>query len=180
MKKFEEILESVLVWEGHDKITDDENDAGGLTRWGITAKTLGAWKKIPAAEITISHMKNLSKSDAAEIYLSEYYKATGCNKLGRALALCVFDTAVNLGVPKSARMLQSLVGAKQDGHIGPKTIKAVKAADEKKLLLDLMGRRLQYYTTRPSYKHHGFGWFRRVLDIHSQAMNTKEEEDNGS
>ena len=167
---FEECLEIILEWEGHDKITDDSDDAGGLTRWGITQYTLAAWKGIPSADITLGHMKNLTKSEATEIYCLNYFEKMGCQEFTCPVALCVFDTAVNIGPPKAARMLQSLVGAKQDGDVGPLTIKAINDANEKELLLNLMGKRALYYVTRPSFKQHGFGWFRRVLDVHSQAV----------
>lgn len=172
---FEECLEIILDWEGHDKITDDVNDAGGLTRWGITQFTLAAWKEIPASEITLSYMKSLTKSDASEIYCLNYFEKIGCQEFSYPVALCVFDTAVNLGVSKAARLLQALVGVKRDGIVGLETIKAVNDADEKELLLSLMGKRLVYYAARPSFKHHGFGWFRRVLDVHSQAILRREE-----
>lgn len=172
---FEECLEIILDWEGHDKITDDLDDAGGLTRWGITQYTLAAWKDIPAADITLGHMKNLTKSEAAEIYNLNYFEKMGCTEFTFSAALCIFDTAVNLGVPKAARMLQSLVGAKQDGDVGPLTIKAVNDTDERGLLLNLMGKRALYYVTRPSFQQYGFGWFRRILDVHSQAILRRED-----
>lgn len=177
--EFDDILERVLDWEGHDIITEDVNDAGGLTRWGITHLTLAAWKKVPAKEISLSNMKELTRAEASEIYSINYFEEAGCQNFSFPVALCVFDTAVNLGPPKTIRLLQALVKVTQDGDVGPKTIKAVNAADEDELLLNLMGKRLQYYTSRPSYNHHGFGWFRRVLDIHAQAMAYTEGGENG-
>lgn len=174
---FEKCLEAVLFWEGHDLITDDIEDAGGLTRWGITYRTLAAWKEVSPNEITLGHMKELTKSEAAEIYQLNYFEEMGCSEFSPAVALCVFDTAVNLGVPKAARLLQAVSGAKSDGVVGPQTIKAVNAADEEGLLLDLMGKRVLYYMNRPSFDRFGFGWIRRVLSIHSQAINEKGEDD---
>ena len=37
-----------------------------------------------------------------------------------------FDTAVNMGTVRAAKILQEAVGAKPDGKIGPKTRQAVK------------------------------------------------------
>jgi lysozyme family protein len=55
------------------------------------------------------------------------------------LDLCVFDAAVQHGPSRAAKWLQRVVGAKQDGKIGPKTLTALALLIERDGLEAVIG-----------------------------------------
>ena len=93
--------------------SNDKTDPGGETNWGISKRAY------PALDI-----RNLSKDEAQAIYLRDYWAPCGAPLLPFAFALCVFDAAINQGLPRAIRWMQQAVGADDDGHIGDKTIAA--------------------------------------------------------
>ncbi len=73
-----------LNLEGNDAYTDDPNDPGGPTKYGI------AGKYHPGLDI-----KNLTLEQARDIYLKEYWIPAGCDEAPFPLDICLFDSQVN-------------------------------------------------------------------------------------
>ena len=57
------------------------------------------------------------------------------------IAFAHFDAAVNTGVRQAAKLLQRAAGVEDDGRIGAITLGAVRAADERRLLEDMLWQR---------------------------------------
>ena len=99
------------------------NDKGGPTKYGITIKTLAAWRGHP---VTVKDVKNLEKLEAEKIYRSVYYLRPGIYRLiDKKLQVLAFDFAVHSGASKAIKTLQEILNLKMDGIIGPITAKAV-------------------------------------------------------
>lgn len=155
--KFNRALRHVLRWEGGDTITNNPDDPGGRTRYGISERAHpDAWADGPPDYDT-----------AATIYHNDYWTPCNCDALPGHVALVLFDTAVNVGVDRAARLLQEAVGARVDGIVGPKTIEAVRHADN--AALNLSGKRAEYYASldMPEFV---YGWMRRTLDTYAVAL----------
>jgi hypothetical protein len=92
-------LQFTLKWEVGDKpnggYTDDPNDPGGETKYGI------AKRFHPDVDI-----KNLTPEQALQIYSTEYWDRAGCDGLEFPLCTAVFDTAVNCGVDRAVSWLR--------------------------------------------------------------------------
>ena len=93
MKNFKEALQFVLKWEGF--ISNDPNDPGGLTIWGIS------YRSYPKEVLEIERLINEVKKDEAfkiaeKIYYENYWLKAGCDKLSSPMDLVLFDTAVNM------------------------------------------------------------------------------------
>ena len=162
-------LQIVLSWEGG--YGDHNKDPGGATNFGITRKTLSRWR---GYKVTKAEVKELKMQEAQEIYKEDYWFSACCDILPDALAITMFDCAVNQGVYRAKRLLQSALRVKTDGYIGNKTIKAIKAANEEKLLRDFMAKRAMHYSGLKTLFTFGYGWFRRLLDVYGRAlMHTK-------
>lgn len=99
---FDESLAWVLQREGG--LVDDPADPGGRTNLGITQKTLDAWRAHhPEAPAKVD---DLTPETVAPIYRDAYWFPAGCDGLHNgALALVVFDTAVNCGVGRAKALL---------------------------------------------------------------------------
>jgi len=85
---FDKIYPFTMKWEGWDKITDDPDDPGGLTKFGLSKK---ANPDLDIASITLD--------DARDIYKSRYWNSVtkGVNDL---LDMAAFDSAVNCGASR--------------------------------------------------------------------------------
>ncbi|MGC8524366.1 MAG: glycoside hydrolase family 108 protein [Acidibrevibacterium sp.] len=106
----------------------DPDDPGN---WSGGAIGLGACRGtkfgISAAAYPGLDIASLSLADAKAIYARDYWAPIEGDKLPPALAMLVFDAAVNDGVGAAARWLQAAVGVATDGVIGPATLAAVAA-----------------------------------------------------
>lgn len=105
------IWQFIQSWEGHDTLTDDPNDTGGLTRYGISS--------VNNPDIDV---RNLSEMDAQLIYSERYWQGSRADELPEFMQLMHFNCAVNCGPSTAAKVLQRVIGAKVDGKIGPQTL----------------------------------------------------------
>lgn len=166
---FTETLQIVLSWEGN--YGDHIKDPGGATNFGITRKTLSRWLGTRASK---QQVRDLTMQDAEKIYKTYYWIPAYCDQLPNAIAITMFDCAVNQGVGRAKKLLQSTLRVKVDGIIGPKTLAAVEWADEERLLRDFMAKRVMHYAGLETLSTFGFGWFRRCFDVYGRAlMHTK-------
>lgn len=93
------------------------SDRGGPTRFGISAKAFAGYFGF---EPTAPQMATLTKSAAELIAAEYYYKAPGFDKLPYSpLAEQMFDIGFNMGPSRAWKLLQSVIGVKQDGLFGP-------------------------------------------------------------
>lgn len=83
-KNLDLALELTIGLEGKDQYTDDPNDPGGPTKYGICQRYH------PNEDI-----KNLTLERAKEIYLDEYWIPSLCDLAPFPMDVCLFDSAVN-------------------------------------------------------------------------------------
>ena len=138
---------------------NDSNDPGGVTRLGVDQRS---HPKV--------NVKNLSLGQALEIYKEDYWQPIYADKMSSALALCVFDAAVNVGKSRSIKWLQAALNLTADGVIGPKTLKALEDSysSHQALTTKLLNRREYYYRSevRASLRQHYLkGWLARTSDL---------------
>jgi len=161
---FDDALEAIFHWEGG--YSDHPDDPGGATNMGITIATLRRWRA-PTA-VSKDDVKNLTRAEAGEIYRASYWNECRCDELPEAVALAVFDSAVNQGPERARRFLQTAARVDADGIFGPRTMSAVAAADQRNLLNEFMARRAVHYAGLGETFR--LGWYRRVMDIHRRAL----------
>lgn len=157
---FDKAVDFILQVEGGSKIVDDPQDPGGLTKWGIS---LAAYP-----DLGPSGIRRLTKAEAKAIYKRDYWIQASAPKLPSILRLPVFDCAVNQGVNRSSKILQTacnLIGSRLvvDGKIGPKTMEAIKNHDSSYLAAVFMQERIRIYRSLSGWDRFGKGWERRVL-----------------
>lgn len=114
--------------------TNDPDDPGGPTNWGIT---LGDLSRHRGHIVSAIDVKNMTKAEATDIYREKYWKPLGCNLIEHdGIATAIFDMGVLRGIgipPKYAQQICNAHGSKLtvDGKIGPFTAKAINAMDPK-------------------------------------------------
>lgn len=136
---FTKAMQFLAKWEWGNKkdggYTNDPVDPGGETKWGISKRAH------PSLDI-----KNLTFTQACEIYYNEYWKPTKCDEKDLALAVATFDTAVNCGVARTKDMASDV-----DTFDG------------------LIDKRRDYYATlvarKPALNRFFKGWIARCVDL---------------
>lgn len=170
MRNFKNCLPVILEHEGG--YVNHPKDPGGETNYGITRKTYEEWSgKHPG----LIDMREIPMEDVEVIYKTQYWNKLGCDELPLGLDLIVFDFAVNAGVSRAARHLQSMVGGTAvDGLIGPKTIQRVnhyvKLHGVEKTINDYKQRRETYYRKLQTFSTFGKGWLRRNDETAQKAI----------
>ena len=152
MTPFELSFMLVVGLEG--KYSDDPNDPGGETKYGISKRYH------PDLDI-----KNLTLDQARDVYEREYWRPTSCDSLPMPLAAFVFDMAVNQGVGTAAKTVQSAVGSTPDGKIGALTMARVHAAEPIELTSLFMADRSIRYFSDSGFDRYGRGWLKRCFKL---------------
>lgn len=152
---------------------NDPYDRGGETICGITRRnhpSLSVWQSLDKLQLWQKKKYKPTMQEMAEIYCvyrKSYYDKVRAEDINdAALALQVFDCAVNCGVTRASKMLQQVVGTTADGIIGPKTLAAVNGGN---WLAAYMAARVSYYrqiAQKGSNSRYLRGWINRVNNTH--------------
>lgn len=161
---FNEALEFVFKAEGG--LSDDVEDAGGITKYGISIKFL---KEInPKA--TSDDIVGLTKQEAKDLYYRYFWLACKCDKMPRNVAFVVFDTAVNCGCGTAIKLLQKcFYDIAVDGVIGNETLQAVKDSSPDLIVDSYLSLRTKRYkdivAKHPRQRVFINGWLNRVDNL---------------
>lgn len=147
--QFPKFINRLLGHEGG--YVNDPKDPGGETKFGISKRTY------PTLDI-----KNLTRDQAVAIYRRDFWDAAGMGLLSPVIGFQMLDGAVNSGIDRATRWLQTAARVTADGKIGPVTRAAVEAADQNDLVLRFLGTRLQFMTDLSTWDRFGRGWARRI------------------
>lgn len=150
--------------------TNDPDDSGGPTKFGITLKTLSEWWGI---SVPVQLLQAMPEKIAQYIFWEKYWRPLNCERMvySPALGIGVFDMGVLFGVTTSAKTLQKAITQcgeplKIDGKIGPKTLDALNSFSESSILLnfhDLFCDRIDdIIAKRPKDEKYRNGWKKRV------------------
>jgi lysozyme family protein len=161
MTSFDKAFAYTMEWEGGSKFTNDPDDPGGATKYGVSKRSH------PDIDI-----ENLTEEAAKTLYALNYWNGINGNQLAEKserVAIKVFDMGVNIGTVRAVKFLQeslnSLEGVfpklEEDGRLGPGTLRGVAQVDEDDLLEVLSMRLEKYYMdlNKPKYLK---GWLRRA------------------
>ena len=142
-------------------------DPGGETNHGVTRNV---WEKWVGKPLEVGDMKNLTQDDVAPLYRSEYWRRLKCDDLPSGLDFFCFDWGVNSGTSRSAKALQGIIGATQDGGIGPKTLKMLEEYDSVEVLHKMHDKRQGFYEGLKTFDTFGKGWTRRNKEALEQSL----------
>ena len=145
-------------WEGGDTITNDKDDTGGLTRWGISQNN--------NRDVDVT---NLTEQEAQAIYYKRYWTVAYCDEIPDFMQLIQFNCAVNCGPNTAIKTLQKTIGVKADGVVGGKTRFAYNTYKHgaKRFTLTYLSWQCLYYFNIAHRRESQFkwlrGWVRRSL-----------------
>ncbi|MGR3521946.1 MAG: glycoside hydrolase family 108 protein [Paracoccus sp. (in: a-proteobacteria)] len=156
---FDASLEHVLLFEGG--YVNDPRDPGGETNMGISKRSY------PREDI-----RGMTRERAAAIYRRDYWNRVKGDQLPDGIDLVAFDPAVNSGVQRGSRWLQSALGVTQDGKIGPQTVLAAQTAtDGVAVIKRACAARMGFLRGLTSlWSTYSRGWTRRVASVEATAV----------
>lgn len=152
MSNFDRAFVELLGNEGG--YTNNPNDPGGETNWGITVT-------VARENGYVGAMKDMDQTVAKAIYAKRYW-LPAFDTLPYPVAFQVFDGVVNSGVDQAVRWLQRAVGVADDGKLGPLTLDAVAALPVGSVVLGFNAERLTFMTNLSTWPSFGKGWARRI------------------
>ncbi len=164
-RNFARALQLVLVNEGG--WSDNPADPGGATMKGVT---LANFRRYVKANATKADLRAISDDQLATVYRRFYWDAVAGAQLPDGIDYATFDFAVNSGPGRAARYLQSVVGAAQDGRIGPATLAAINARPPAAVIGALQDARLAFLQRLGTWSTFGKGWASRVANVRAQAL----------
>ena len=158
----------VLVASLEAGYANDPDDPGGETYMGIRQDTYVAWYRrqdLPAP----GSVRDAPIDVLIAIYHQNYWMDGKCDKVAAvrsALALPLFDGAVNHGIVPAAKCLQRALGVKADGMIGPETLAACERASDGPSVTSYLEERARLYRViaarRAASRKFLSGWLARL------------------
>lgn len=167
MSAFNDALAFTLKWEGG--YSNNPNDPGGATMKGVTQRVYTAY--LQSHGLPNTDVRNITDDQLNDIYASEYWSPSHCQSMPAPVGVAVFDLAVNGGVGRAVKMLQSTLGVTADGIFGPGSLGALaaqtsNAADTSAFVTNYLNARENYYRTlatqNPKLQVFLKGWLNRV------------------
>jgi lysozyme family protein len=166
---FNAALSIILHHEGG--FVNNPKDPGGMTNLGVTKKTLEGFLH---RSVTEKEMRALTPTSVAPLYKTQYWDAVECDQIPVGLDLCIFDFAVNAGTGRAAKFIQRVVGAAEDGNIGPRTLsllqQEVRTQGINKIIGKFQDARADYYKSLKTFPTFGKDWLRRVSEVTTAAQ----------
>lgn len=132
MRSVQDIAREIVAREGG--YVNDPADPGGATKHGVTIHTMRrlGMDLDRDGQVTAADVRRLTRDQAVDIFLREYFAKPGIANLPVQLQASVFDMQVNAGA-NAVKILQRLLTrlghpCSDDGVIGPQTARAAHAA----------------------------------------------------
>jgi lysozyme family protein len=141
-------ISKTLTYEGH--FTDNPNDPGGATNWGITIADARLYWKHDASPADV---KAMPKSVAINIYRQKYWARMECDDQPAGPDFVDFDFGVNSGVSRALAYRKRFAG------LSP--IKYVKAQTQ---------ARMSFLQNLRTWQFFGKGWGKRVADVQATGV----------
>ena len=142
--------------------------------WGYEqGRYAGSVSGFFCSQKTKQDLKTITKAQLQEVYKSGYWNKCRCDELPSGIDYVVFDQAVNSGPGRSAKWLQSVIGASVDGGIGALTIAAAKSHDAGETINAMCEQRVAFMKRIRNgelWEVFGRGWERRVHGVRQHGL----------
>lgn len=170
LARFQTCLPRILKHEGG--YVDDPHDPGGATKLGVTLATARAFKldMDGDGDVDKADVKALTPEAVGPVYHRGYWLASSAEICGPGLDYVVFDCAVNQGVGRATKWLQTVAKVTPDGVIGPVSIKAIQALDLGRAIKEFCRLREAHYRSLPTFGRFGKGWLNRLNEVQAKAL----------
>lgn len=167
--------------------SNDPNDAGGETIWGLDKATDSQWpgwaavdqaraNGMPTADLASNLWPQLQASVTAWYAANYWNPIQGSQIQNQALANVLFDCDVVCGVGAAGKLIQAAINdlgqsppLTVDGQIGPATLAAINAVPMGEAVIQFVNRWVLHccaiVAANPSQSEFLVGWVRRALGM---------------
>lgn len=156
----------IRVFADEGGFTNDPQDPGGATNWGITIFDARKYWK---ADASPSDVKVMPKSVASDIYRKHYANPMRYDDLPAGFDYSVLDAAINSGVGRAPQWAGKALGIAVKS-INDVVAPANAAPDKVSLIQKYWGIRLSFLQSLRTWGHFGKGWGRRVANGEAAAV----------
>lgn len=170
MADYRKLVPFIIKYEG-DKYVNDPKDKGGATKYGITLET---WKHVGYdkngdKKITKEDIKLLTYDDFLKVFKNNFWDKCKADEIkSQSVANEIVDWFYNSG-KWGVVYPQRILGIKDDGVVGEKTIEAINKSVPKELFSKIKNAREAFYMNivkkNPSQKKFLKGWLNRVESL---------------
>jgi lysozyme family protein len=160
MSKTDDIITDIEKAEGNGTVTNNPNDKGGRTQYGISEQSN------PQAWVD----GKVTEAEAREIYYNKYVKFPKFDQITNFnLQAQLIDFGVTSGSFVAIQKLQNILMVPVDGILGPTTFTVLAATDQIKINNELVKARIrmicQIVKKNPSQLEFLLGWCDRALSF---------------
>jgi len=155
---------AVLKHEGG--FVNHPKDPGGMTNLGVTK---AAWEGYVGKPVDEAFMRKLTPEVVKPFYKTMYWDKIKGDQLPNGVDYAAYDLAVNSGVGRAAKFLQTIAGVTADGVLGPKSMGAIRECNPEQMVDALCDMRLNFLKRLPTFETFGKGWLIRVADVKAKA-----------
>lgn len=148
-------------------------DPGGATNFGVTQAVYDAYRR--ARGMSKQSVRVIAEYEVNEIYKSQYADKIRYDELPAGIDYATLDGAVNSGVSRGAKWLQSALGVSYDGKIGSQTISAAAQADAIKTVKAMCAKRMSFLRGLRIFSTFGNGWTSRVARVEAESVSMAME-----
>lgn len=162
-------IQKILKIEGG--FTNNPNDAGGATNFGITKKV---YEDFIGREVSVDEIRNMPEGNAYQIYKENYWDAIGGDYITEfSCAYVIFDQAVNRGVSSALKQACRTVGISETGGVNSFVIKSINEYDPYMFVQEYLMYSEDFYNAlvaqKPTNNVFLKGWLNRVDKIRTYA-----------
>ena len=164
MADFEPVYVATINNEGGYTLTNDKDDAGGMTYAGISRVFNPSWE----GWALIDRGEEVPTDMVRAFYRSEFWNPLNADLIqNQQVAKSMYDFAVNTSPKVVVLLVQGICGVVADGRIGPKTLAALNALPPRLFHAEFgMAKVIRYSESvdrRPVNKKYLHGWIKRVI-----------------
>lgn len=167
MAKIEILAPFILSFEGG--FVNDPDDAGGATNKGVTIAT---WRRVGYDKdgdgcIGVSDLKLITDEEAVNAVMRPHFwnRWKADDIMSQSLANILVDWVWGSGA-HGIKIPQRILGVKDDGIVGAKTLAALNDVDAEEFFNDVKERRKKFFeacvANKPSNGKFLKGWLRRL------------------
>ena len=119
----------------------------------------------PKKHISKEELRVIPDEEVYNLYKELYWNKVQGDYLPAGVDYAVFDSAVNMGVGRAAKLIQEAVGVTADGVLGPASVSAIQKTDPKELIEKFSALKESFYRSLKTFPTFGKGWLNRVAEV---------------
>ena len=164
-RAFDVAHEHVCKWEGY--WSDDPDDTGGATKYGVSLKFLRSTNTDINDDGTVDRNDVLAVTPEIQktLFKHNFWDNLNLDGWPARVAIVFYDSSVNAGAKQSVKLLQRALNVSDDGLYGPETKAALMSCDDLATALRLCDERDKFYRSIAKNGNNAKflrGWLNRV------------------